>query len=45
MRVKITPLILQGLNSPTCIRFSPDYKEAYVCSSFTGSIWRFYDFE
>lgn len=42
---RFTPPIVQGLNFPTCIRFSPDYKEAYVCSSPTGSIWRFYDFD
>lgn len=41
---RFTPPVIQGLNFPTCIRFSPDNKEAYVCSAPTGTIWRFYDF-
>lgn len=37
--------IIQGLNMPTCVRFSPDGNSMYVCSAPTGSIWKFTGFQ
>ncbi|MBP1970317.1 DNA-binding beta-propeller fold protein YncE [Virgibacillus natechei] len=37
--------IIQGLNMPTCVRFSPDGNSLYVCSAPTGSIWKLSGFQ
>lgn len=37
---RFDPPVVQGLNMPTCIRFSPDGDNAFVCSIPTGSIWK-----
>lgn len=37
---RFDPAVVQGLNTPTCIRFSPDGNTAFVCSIPTGSIWK-----
>lgn len=36
--------IIQGLNMPTCVRFSPDGNSMYACSAPTGSVWKFTGF-
>lgn len=36
---RFDPPVVQGLNTPTCVRFGPD-DEMLVCSIATGGIWR-----
>lgn len=38
------PPVIQGLNMPTCPRFSSDGETMYVCSSGDGVIWEVTDF-
>lgn len=41
---QFSPAVVQGLNRPTCVRFSPDGETAYVCASGDGVIWRVTNF-
>ncbi|WP_342500031.1 hypothetical protein MHI08_04355 [Bacillus sp. FSL M7-0791] len=41
---RFIPPIIKGLNMPTCIRFSPNEKEMYVCSMPIGAVWRLTNF-
>lgn len=41
---KFQPPIVQGLQMPTCPRFSEDGSEMYVCDSGAGSIWKVTNF-
>lgn len=36
---RFDPPVVQGLNTPTCVRFGPD-DEMLVCSIATGGVWR-----
>jgi hypothetical protein len=37
---RFVPPVVQGLNMPTCVRFSSDGETMFVCSMPTGSIWK-----
>lgn len=41
---RFQPPVVQGLNMPTCVRFSPDGAAMFVCSMSTGSVWKVEDF-
>lgn len=36
----LTPPVVRGLNQPSCVRFSPDGTEMFVCASGDGVVWR-----
>lgn len=41
---RFNPPVVQGLNMPTCVRFSPDGESMVACSIPTGSIWKITNF-
>lgn len=41
---RFNPPIVQGLNMPTCVRFSPDGESMFARSIPTGSIWKITNF-
>lgn len=41
---RFDPPVVQGLNMPTCVRFSPDGQSMFICSMTTGSVWRITNF-
>jgi len=41
---RFEPPVVQGLNTPTCPRFSPDGETMFVCGSGEGAIWKVTNF-
>lgn len=41
---RFEPPVVQGLNTPTCPRFSPDGETMFVCGSGNGVIWKVTNF-
>ena len=41
---RFDPPVVQGLNMPTCVRFSPDGESMFVCSMAVGGVWRIRNF-
>jgi len=41
---RFQPPVVQGLNMPTCVRFSPDGETMFVCSMPIGGVWRVTNF-
>lgn len=41
---RFAPPVIQGLNTPTCVRFSRDGNAMFVCSMPTGTVWRITNF-
>ena len=42
--MRFEPPVVRGINFPTCLRFSPDWKDMYVCSQGDGVVWKVEDF-
>lgn len=37
---RFKPLVIRGLNMPSCVRFSPSGDEMYICSFAVGGVWK-----